>query len=52
MSATEAMNAIRDLVIAAEAAGWDNTDNSEILERAQEAYAALRIVHADEEGDE
>lgn len=31
----------RDLVEAAEAAGWDTTENKEILQRGRDAYAAL-----------
>lgn len=35
------LHAIRDLVVAAEAAGWDFGDNSNVLNAARDAYAAL-----------
>lgn len=34
--------ALRDLVAAAEEAGWDTTENREVLDKGREAYAALR----------
>lgn len=34
--------ALRDLVAAAEEAGWDTTENREVLDDGRQAYAALR----------
>ena len=43
MRAVNLLDAIRDLVAAAEDAGWDNPNpNASILERGREAYAELR----------
>lgn len=50
--ASETLDAIRDLVAAAEASGWDTTENAPILNRAREAYAALCFVMAEEADDE
>ncbi len=53
MGERETLDAIRDLVAAAEQEGWDLTQNREVLNNAREAYAALQIVMADdEEGEE
>ncbi|MCW5697351.1 MAG: hypothetical protein KIS96_11550 [Bauldia sp.] len=41
----EALAAYRDLVEAAESAGWDATDNAPILNRAREGYAAASVGH-------
>lgn len=42
MNPAAALLAIRELVEAAEAAGWDTTENKEILQRGRDAYASLR----------
>jgi hypothetical protein len=41
-------DAFRDLVTAAEAAGWDIGDNKATLDRAREGFAALVDLHAGE----
>lgn len=46
MTLAAALAAIRELVQAAEAAGWDTTENKEILQRGREAYAGLEEVFA------
>jgi hypothetical protein len=47
------LQAVRDLVEAAEAAGWDGTDNDDVLNRGRDAYAALRdFFEIDLPGDE
>lgn len=43
------LTAIRDLVAAAEEAGWDTTENRETLDKGREAYAALKAFFADDE---
>lgn len=45
---TKAHEAFRDLVAAAEAAGWDIGDNKSVLDRARDGFAALVDVHAAE----
>lgn len=47
MEPIETLNAIRDLIAAAEEAGWDVGENSDVLNAAREAYAALQDVMAD-----
>lgn len=44
----KAHDAFRDLVAAAEAAGWDIGDNKTVLDRARDGFAALVEVHAGE----
>jgi hypothetical protein len=51
MTPSEILIAIRDLVAAAEEAGWDQ-DNPEILNRGREAHASLQFVLADAEEPE
>ena len=41
--------AFRDLVSAAEEAGWDTTDNSKVLDKGRDAYAALKDFLGDDE---
>ena len=41
------LDAVRDIVVAAEEAGWDIGENREILQRGRDAYADLQIVMAD-----
>jgi len=53
MSPSEVLTAIRELVTAAEEAGWDVLpDLKPILDNAREAYADLQIVMADAEVDD
>ena len=40
------LTAFRDLVAAAEEAGWDTTENRETLDQGREAYAALKAFFA------
>lgn len=47
MDADQALMAMRDLVVAAEAAGWDLTENKTVLDRARDGLAALEAVHND-----
>lgn len=42
----------RDLLAAAEAAGWDIGDNKATLDRARDGFAALVDIHAGEVADE
>ena len=42
MTPAAALLAIRELVEAAEAAGWDTTENKDVLQRGRDAYASLR----------
>jgi hypothetical protein len=37
----EAHSAIRELIVAAESAGWDVTENKDVLQNARDAFAAL-----------
>lgn len=46
MDVQTALDAINELVIAAEAAGWDQ-EAPEILNNARDAYASLLIIQAD-----
>ena len=47
------LQAVRDLVEAAESAGWDFGDNRSVLDKGREAYAALRdFFEVDPAGDE
>jgi len=41
MQEHEVLNAIRALVAAAEEAGWDNSENADVLNAGREAYAVL-----------
>jgi hypothetical protein len=53
MTPSKVLDAIRELVIAAEEAGWDAIPgNKEILQRGRDAYADLQIVMADSDEDE
>lgn len=52
MSPSEVLDAIRDLVSAAEEAGWDIGENREILQRGRDAYADLQIFMADAYDDD
>lgn len=45
------MIAFRDLVAAAEEAGWDTTENRETLDKGRDAYAALKSFFADDLDD-
>lgn len=48
MSPAEVLDAIRDLVIAAEEQGWDAlSDLKPVLDRGRDAYADMQIVMAD-----
>lgn len=54
MSPTEVLDAIRDLVAAAEEQGWDTLEPGlrETLDRGREAHATLQIVMADAHDEE
>lgn len=53
MSPSEVLNAIRDLVVAAEEQGWDTLpDLKPVLDKGREAYADLQIVMADVDGED
>lgn len=48
MSPTEVLDAIRDLIAAAEEQGWDtHVDLKPVLERGRDAYADLQFVMED-----
>lgn len=48
MSAGTVLDAIRELVIAAEEQGWDTLpDLKPVLDAGRDAYAALQVVMAD-----
>lgn len=49
---SQAHDAFRDLVVAAEAAGWDIGENKDVLQRARDGFAALVQVHAGEVADD
>lgn len=53
MSPAEVLDAIRDLVVAAEEQGWDAVpDLKPVLDAGRDAYADLQIVMADAEDDD
>lgn len=43
----EVLNALRDLIAAAEEAGWDVGENIEVLNRGREAYAVTCGIFGD-----
>jgi hypothetical protein len=45
-------DSFRDLIAAAEAAGWDFGDNKIVLQRARDSFASLVDVHAGEVASE
>jgi hypothetical protein len=48
MKQAEVLEALREMVAACEAAGWDGDDaNRAILDRGREAFRALETVMAD-----
>lgn len=53
MTPRTCLDAIRDLVAAAEEDGWDlRKDLAPVLDAGRDAYAALRIVMADADEDQ
>ncbi|MBN9073982.1 MAG: hypothetical protein J0H34_20770 [Rhizobiales bacterium] len=53
MTPAEVLDAIRDLVVAAEEQGWDTLpDLKSALDRGRDAYADLQIVLADADDDD
>jgi hypothetical protein len=52
MRPSECLRALRDLVGAAEQAGWDTTENKAVLDNGREALADLEVVMADADDDE
>lgn len=52
MTPAQVLRAIRELVAAAEEAGWDVTENAAILNNGRDAYAALQTVMADADDEQ